>query len=1000
MMKARLFTVSTFLVSMALLVLLVPGGAPRAAAQAQPAAPAPAPDRARVAEALRSSLVMFIENVGQFDDRARFQVRGATGGTMWLADDAIWLTVFEQRSEGAEEQGSGRGFSFAPLHPRTSAPLPRKGVNLKLSFVGANPRPRLEPFDRLDTVVSYFIGNDPAKWRPDVPVRGGVRYVDLYPGIDLVVGAGLAPAQGRPQGSPLPWRLEVRDGADVSAVRLRIEGAEAVELLAGGEGLCLATAVGERVLPLPALEGLSVEPAVERLGERAFEVTAPVGVGSISPAAMPAASSEQVTLVYSGFLGGSYSDYGDGIAVDRAGNAYVTGMTGSSDFPAVVGPDLSHNGYTDAFVAKVNAAGTGLAYAGFLGGWYYDGGDGIAVDGAGNAYVTGGTGYSDFPAVVGPDLSHNGGGDAFVAKVNAAGTGLVYAGFLGGSDHDYGFGIALDGAGNAHVTGETVSSDFPAVVGPDLSYNGGFYDAFVAKVNAAGTGLVYAGFLGGSDHDYGKGIAVDGAGNAYVTGTTGSRNFPAVVGPDLSFNRGGDAFVVKLAMGGGLGGVVIEARADIGMPYPDCGRDAQPWPCWRGCPSDYVGCGGPYHGFYLGVCTDLALDAYNAGVPFNLQDVLYQDHRAHPGRYHWGSARNAEDMRRYFSHNQQLLPHSQTYQPGDIAFFDWTGDGLSNHVGVISEVNANGRPLRMVHATGVCQVNPSGRAFEEAWSSYYDQHIQGHGRLAGMVSSAMATDETLQILRITVYSPSVALRLLDSNGKSTSSSYVEGLVALNNEAAIPYIPGGTYDELGTKKAITVTQPLSNASRYFVELTGQRAVIYSLHIETLQDSSVTESQIFTQTITSGETQGSQITLSTLGSTIGFTATSPTPSPMAEITDAMKLSGVIGTSAQATFTVAEVGGQQSLQNVVVSATDLMDQLGGIVSGAQLIITPDSFTVSTGSSQEVNIQIDLTNVALSVYRGALVLTSDNSGTHRVQLTLEVQFHSLYLPAIVRNH
>ena len=177
----------------------------------------------------------------------------------------------------------------------------------------------------------------------------------------------------------------------------------------------------------------------------------------------------------------------------------------------------------------------------------------------------------------------------------------------------------------------------------------------------------------------------------------------------------------------------------------------------------------------------------------------------------------------------------------------------------------------------------------------------------------MAADETLQILRMTVDSPSVALRLLDANGKSTLSSYIERVVALNNDAAIPYIPGGTYADLDTEKAITVTQPLSNTSQYSIELTGQAAVTYSLGIETWQDSSLTDSEVFTQAITPGETQGSRITLSGPGGTIGFSATSPAPSPTAEITDAIELSGLVGTSAQVTFTVAEVGGQQSLQNV---------------------------------------------------------------------------------------
>ena len=239
-------------------------------------------------------------------------------------------------------------------------------------------------------------------------------------------------------------------------------------------------------------------------------------------------------LVYAGYIGGSSSDSGYGIAVDAMGNAYVTGSTDSSEatFPVTVGPDLTYNGYTDAFVAKVNVAGTALVYAGYIGGSSGDIGSGIAVDWGGNAYVTGWTGSKEdtFPVTVGPNLIFHDPGkfafagfdDAFVAKVNAAGTALLYAGYIGGSLDDFGKAIAVDSVGNAYVTGYTYSTEasFPVTVGPDLTYNGGS-DAFVAKVNASGTGLVYAGYIGGPCDDYGFGIAVDSAGEAYVTGGNG-----------------------------------------------------------------------------------------------------------------------------------------------------------------------------------------------------------------------------------------------------------------------------------------------------------------------------------------------------------------------------------------------------------------------------------------------------------------------------------------------
>ena len=186
-------------------------------------------------------------------------------------------------------------------------------------------------------------------------------------------------------------------------------------------------------------------------------------------------------------------------------------------------------------MVKLNASGTALLYATFLGGSQEDTGTGIAVDGSGNAYATGNTGY-DFPAVLGPgyDMTYNGLYDAFAVKLNVSGTALLYATFLGGSDNDYGKGIAVDGSGNAYVIGDTYSTDFPAALGPgyDTTHNNSVYrhtDAFVVKLNASGTALPYATFLGGSATDEAYSIAVNSAGNAYVTGCTDSTDFPAAL---------------------------------------------------------------------------------------------------------------------------------------------------------------------------------------------------------------------------------------------------------------------------------------------------------------------------------------------------------------------------------------------------------------------------------------------------------------------------------------
>jgi hypothetical protein len=283
-------------------------------------------------------------------------------------------------------------------------------------------------------------------------------------------------------------------------------------------------------------------------------------------------------LDYCGYIGGTGNDYGRGIAVDGSGNAYITGYTSSNEasFPVSGALDLSYNGgANDAFAAKVNADGTALDYCGYIGGSGSDFGYGIAVDALGNAYLTGYTSSTEatFPVLESSDLSYNGGSyDAFVAKVDADGTVLDYCGYIGGSGSDFGYGIAVDPLGNAYITGYTSSFEdtFPVTEGPDLASNGGFYDAFVAKVDSGGKWLTYCGFIGGSGYDVGTGIAVDGRGFAYVTGYTSSTEdtFPVKEGPDLTYNGSFDAFVAKVSLSGTAlvyCGYVGGSDSDMGM---------------------------------------------------------------------------------------------------------------------------------------------------------------------------------------------------------------------------------------------------------------------------------------------------------------------------------------------------------------------------------------------------------------------------------------------------
>jgi hypothetical protein len=563
-------------------VLLTPS------AQAVPSPAAAAATSAGKSGDSADDQLMFVANAGQFDKNVRFQVSGA-GGTLFLTDDALWLSVLDPQSTiGMRRRADMQADRAATAAATQRGVTPRtlRGVNLRLSFVGANPRSRLEPFQRLKTQVSYLHGAK-ANWHTDVAAWAGVRYRDLYPGIDLEVSG----AQGR-----LQQVLRARPGANLAAVRLRIAGDEAHSI--EGDQLRLHTAVGDLALPLlrvEASDGLRLSPTLTPSIDGA-DISAPFAqTTSETTAATPQATD----LIYSTFLGGSYEDQVWSLAIDGSGSAYVTGETFSPDFPAKLGAWDGSCGtdgtgkcnydatgdfyYTDVFVVKMNAAGTERVYSTFIGGGRGEGGYGIAVDGSGAAYITGYTYSADFPRNNALDSTCGTDGDCdynsdsgfyyydgFVVKLSPDGADLAYATYLGGVDDEWGTAIAVDGDGAAYVTGSTYSYDFPTPNGYDqtcgsdgacnFDATNSLYpaDGFAAKISADGSSLDYGTFLGGGWFDYSYGIAVGQNGSAYITGITVSTDFPFTsnaydqdCGTDGTCNNDGqyvyyDTFVVKL----------------------------------------------------------------------------------------------------------------------------------------------------------------------------------------------------------------------------------------------------------------------------------------------------------------------------------------------------------------------------------------------------------------------------------------------------------------------
>lgn len=294
-------------------------------------------------------------------------------------------------------------------------------------------------------------------------------------------------------------------------------------------------------------------------------------------------------LGYATYLGGSNGDFGWGIAVDSGGNAYVTGSTQSTDFPVVNPLQNSLGGGSDAFVAKLNPQGSALVYSTFLGGSQSDTGQAIALDGAGEATVVGYTLSADFPTKSPIQPAYGGAGDAFVARLNAAGSALLYSTYLGGSGEDRALGVAVDGAGDAYVTGSTQSSNFPVTQGAYQTIMGGGTDAFVAELNSAGSKMLYSTLLGGSANDQGNAIALDPAGNAYVTGSTSSPNFPVLNPSQATLGEGACSSTCFNAF------VSVINPQGSGLVY-----------------STYLGGNGPDYG--QGIVADSSGNAYVAGT--------------------------------------------------------------------------------------------------------------------------------------------------------------------------------------------------------------------------------------------------------------------------------------------------------------------------------------------------------------------------------------------------
>ncbi|HEY0373015.1 MAG TPA: IPT/TIG domain-containing protein [Thermoanaerobaculia bacterium] len=461
------------------------------------------------------------------------------------------LPLTFERNEGQADPAvryvsRGRGYSL--FLTSTEAVLRLKGDVVRWQIAGADRDAQMTGELSMPGKTNYFIGNDPAQWRTGVENFARVRQAGVYPGVDLVYHGNQRQVE---------YDFVVAPHADPDPIRISFSGIDAMRLGDGGE-LILETAHGRLVQPRPVV--YQERGGVRETVDGRFVLLANNEIRF----ALGAYDRDRALVIdpiiqYATYFGGTGIDQGLAIVLDSASNAYVTGYVDSTSFPGSSGSALqsSIGGSTDTFVTKINAAGTAVLYSTYLGGTGDEYAAGLAVDGSGNAYVAGQTNSSTFPGVSGGSIqSSNAGGvyDAFLTKINAAGSAITYSTFLGGSGEDSSTEVMVDGSGNAYVAGTTTSTTFPGVSGGSIqSANGGNYDAFVTKINGAGSAITYSTFLGGSGDEIVSDIIINSSGNAFVAGVTASTSFPGVTGSSLQpSNAGGtyDGFLTKLNTAG------------------------------------------------------------------------------------------------------------------------------------------------------------------------------------------------------------------------------------------------------------------------------------------------------------------------------------------------------------------------------------------------------------------------------------------------------------------
>jgi uncharacterized protein (TIGR03437 family) len=459
------------------------------------------------ARALRP--LYFEENRGQLEANIKYRITYNNQQILLTSDGIVWKTKYEDRL-------------------LTISRMKLVNSNSQTVLQGLNPFPGKRNYLLTDRRIS------------NIPTYAQVQCQDVYPGINLVYYF---------HQQKLKYDFVVSPGADFRHIRMAFENAENLSLADNGD-LIIRTVSGElrhhKPFAYQMIDGAKREVHARFRQTKKREIIFEVADYDLQKDLIIDPS-----LTFASYLGGSDYDIAADIAVDSVGNIYIAGTANSSDFP------ISSSAYQrefkggDIFITKLDPTGKIVLYSTFLGGSSTESATGIALDASGNVYVTGSTTSPDFPTTAGAYKRTLTGSDAFVTKLNATGSDLIFSTLLGGSSNEVSYGIAVDAVNNVYATGSSTSTDFPITDGVfQNNTRGGSFEAFVTKFNATGAQLIYSSYLGGNGNDEGLGISVDNDGQTYLTGYTYSSNFPTTTGAyQTTFNGAAnlaDAFVVKV----------------------------------------------------------------------------------------------------------------------------------------------------------------------------------------------------------------------------------------------------------------------------------------------------------------------------------------------------------------------------------------------------------------------------------------------------------------------